>query len=251
MDELRALLLCLAAWVLSAGILCVWLGRLLVRKTGCAWAAFLPLLGYILFFCLLGSYAVPRLEQLGEIVLSKKTVSQEQAALGMWMSRIGFISFLVFAVLMRLADGKLKTFLWMRDAAVCGGIVPDRLALVFTLLPLGLLSAVLIGTVIGSGSSGVLLILLLGGGMMAVFLLKDQFTSLMLDGNTLTLRRFGRKRRYQISDICDIRFRSCRGITGTMLVMVFRDGKSFWFPMDSFRGVQNTHREITKRLNQV
>lgn len=250
MDELRTLLLYLAAWLLLAGILCMWLGRLLARKTGRGWAAFLPLFGYILFLCLLGTWAVPRLEAMGDIVLAEKTVSPEQAALGMWMSRIGLFGFLVFAVLMRLADRKLKTFLWSRDAAVCGRIVPDRLALIFTLLPLGLLSVVLLGTAIGSGNGSVLLILVMGGGMMAAHLAKDQFTRLTLDGNTLTLRRLGRERQYQISDICDIRFRAYRGITGTMLVIVFRDGKSFCFPMDSFRGVQNTHNELKKRLKK-
>lgn len=249
-NEMLELLLPLVACMAAAGVVCVWLGRLLARKTGRGWAAFLPLAGYILLMCLLGSYAVPRLEQMGDIVLPEPTVTTEQAALGAWMTRIGMIAFLVMLVITRLMDRKLKTLLLTRDAAHHGGIVPNRLMLLWTLLPLCAMCLIVMGVVVSSGDMGAALILLLGGGVMAGFLLKDQFTRLTLDGGTLTLRRFGREWQYQIADICDIRWRSCRGVTGTALVIIFSDGKSFWFPMDSFRGVQNTYNKLTKRLQK-
>lgn len=251
MLDQKTLLLAVLGCMLLPGILCVWLGRLLVRKTRRGWAAFLPLVGYILFLGFLLRYAVPLLEQTGDIVLPERTVTPEQAALGLWMTRIGMIGTVILAVLTGMMDGRLKCLLLARDAAVRGGIVPDRLALVFMLIPLGVICLVPMGTFISYGDGGALLILLMGGGLMAAFLLKDQFTRLTIDGGTLTLRRFGKERRYPVSDICAIQWKSCRGITGRVLVIVFCDGKSFWFLLDSFRGVQNTYHELTGRLNKM
>ena len=45
-------------------------------------------------------------------------------------------------------------------------------------------------------------------------------------------------------------FPSCRGFIGKQLVIVFNDGKSYYFDMDHYLGVQNVYNAIQNNISK-
>ena len=162
---------------------------------------------------------------------------------------LGFVGFLVCVAVSELLKHKFVSFLFAKDHSVHSQIVPNRICIAFTIIPLVFFSMVSIGVSMGSGEYHGLLILIVGGGAMATIMLVEQFTYLKIDGQCIWIKKLWKAKQYRATDICSVMWKSCRGMIGKQLIIIFNDGKSYWFDMDHFIGVQNTYNELKKHLD--
>lgn len=163
---------------------------------------------------------------------------------------VGLVGFAALVALDMLCNPKIAAEILKQDAAVTGGIRPNKKALIRILLPTLFLVLMMLGIVIADGVYHVLLIVFLGAGFMGAFLGADMTTRLTLDGDQLTIRRTGNVHRYHLSQVRSVAWKPCRGILGKMLVLVMEDGKSYWFNLDMFVGVQDMHTRLSRYLEQ-
>ena len=66
-----------------------------------------------------------------------------------------------------------------------------------------------------------------------------QTTEFKLDGQTVSVRYFGKEKQYVVKEITAIAWNPCKGMIGKKLDITFTDGKTYSFEMDGFCGVQN------------
>lgn len=166
--------------------------------------------------------------------------SSQMVKLGTWLLRIGFAGFVGIIVLLQLFGEKLALYLFRRGAKVQGQIQPDlRGVLLHTLPPLACLSTAVIGGVVGGGGKGMLLVLMLGLFGFVCIIALDATTYLKVDGQAIKIRYMGKTRTYTMEDVCRVYWRNHKGITGKSMVLVLNDGKTYWFSMDAFLGVQS------------
>lgn len=184
-----------------------------------------------------------------EMETPQKDIPQETQTIAQVLRVAGFVGFLAWVAVTNLLVHKITNHLFAKDSAFHGGIVPNRIAIAFTLIPLMLFSVIIVGISMGSGEYHILLILAIGGGAMAALMLADQFTELKIDGQSIWINRLWKKKRYCTEQIHSVAWKSCRGMIGKQLLIVFDDGKSYWFDMDHYMGVQNTYNELKKYLD--
>jgi len=163
---------------------------------------------------------------------------------------LGFVGFLVCVAVSELLKYKFVNYLFAKDRAVHSQIVPNRISIVFTIIPLVCFSMIIIAFSMGSGEYHGLLILIMGGGAMAAMMLVDQFTYLKINGQCILIKKLWKVKQYCAADICSVMWKSCRGKIGKQLILIFNDGKSYWFNMDHYMGVQNTYNELKKHLDE-
>ncbi len=163
---------------------------------------------------------------------------------------VGLVGFAALVALDMLCNPKIAAEILKQDAAVTGGIRPNKKALILILLPMLFLVLMILGIVIADGAYHVLLIVFLGAGFMGAFMGADMTTCLTLDGDQLTIRRTGTLHRYRLSQVRSVDWKPCRGIVGKMLYLVMEDGTSYWFNMDMFVGVQDTHKRLSHYLEE-
>ena len=163
---------------------------------------------------------------------------------------LGFVGFLVCVAVSELLNHKIVNYLFAKDRAVHSQIVPNRISIVFTIIPLVCFSMIIIALSMGSGEYHGLLILIVGGGAMAAIMLVEQFTYLKINGQCILIKKLWKVKQYCAADICSVMWKSCRGMIGKRLILIFNDGKSYWFNMDHYMGVQNTYNELKKHLDE-
>ena len=333
---------------LIMGVLCVFLVRKLAKKLQRFWVAYVPLIGYILFLCLIGLHAVPVLEQTGDLLVPseyerkitageivhvtpvehaplycingeirgadhivigettyyvisdglltegmlvelqyaqfennvilgwqevsedrvamvleeqlnapsiakpkapQKEVSKQVQIISYVLYILGFVGFFVCVAVSGLLQHKFVDFLFAKDHSVHRQIVPNRISIAFTIIPLVFLFMITVGLSIRSGEYHGLLVFIVGGGVMATIILVEQFTYLKIDGQCISIKKLWKVKQYCAADICSVMWKSCRGMIGKELILIFNDGKSYWFNMDHFMGVQNTYNELKKYLD--
>ena len=159
---------------------------------------------------------------------------------------VGFAGLLGIITLNQIANQKIASYLLKKDSAVYNKIVPHAAAIFWACAPFPFFALIAIGISLGNAAAYLLIVILPGIGVLLFFLLSKLFTRMMIDSQFLIISKFGRETTYLIADINAIYFRSCRGYIGKQLVIVFKDGKSYWFDMDHYLGVQNAYNALTK-----
>lgn len=349
-DYMGPFLVCTLGSMLVMGVLCVFLGRKLTKKLQQGWVAFVLLIGYVFFFYLLSLFAVPVLEQTGDLLIPSeyemkttageidsvtpaehvplyyingeirgadhivigetsyyvisdglltegmlvelqyaqfennvvlswqeasadrvaivlqeqlnattivktevppKEISQEIQKISYILFILGFVGFLALVVATNLFHHRIINYLFAKDGAVYGQIIPNRIATVFTIIPLVFLSMIIVGLSIGHGEYHGLLVLMIGGGVVVTIMLVEQFTYLKIDGQCILINKLWKEKQYCTADVCSVIWKSYRGMIGKQLVITFNDGKSYWFNMDHYMGVQNTYTELKKYLDDA
>lgn len=179
---------------------------------------------------------------------SQKEVSAEARLIGAWMFRIGFLSFLAIAVLNTVFAQKIRLHLLKQDALVKGEIKPNKSALLCSLLPLVCLSLIILGMVVGSAEYRALVVLVVGVCALSTIMGADATTVLRMEGSTFAVRRFGKEKTYQMHDVRAVFWKKSRGWIGKTMVLVLNDGRSYWFNMDVFSGVENMYKSMNQYL---
>lgn len=330
--------------VLLMLLLTIWFGRKLLKKHRHQGLAYIPLLGLFLLLLLMGSYAVPILNQIGDLLIPSEyvikttagqidnitpakqapphyvdnefrsadylhingkqfytisddslvkgmyvevqyaafennviftwqSVSQERAEkvqeantitesvptempktevpdgikkLARWFYYIGFAGMLGIISLNHIADYKITSYLLKKDSAIYNKIIPHPSAIFLACAPFIFLALIAIGLSLENAASHLLFVFLPFIGVLLTFMLSKLFTRMTINSQFLTLSKFGRETTYLMADINTVYFQSCRGYIGKQLVIVFKDGKSYWFDMDHYLGVQNAYNTLTK-----
>lgn len=178
-------------------------------------------------------------------------VSSRAKRIGAWLIRIGVFGFAAIAVLSGFFERKIVARIQMQDAAVKDGIRPNPFALMPFLLVFLCFVLIAVGTVINNGNYGFVLVFAIGGGCMILFAGGELSTSLKWDGSTFAIRRWGKESTCLLSDVHAIFWRRSRGMIGKSMVLVLKNGKSYWFSMDAFSGVENTFRYISACLEKA
>ena len=124
---------------------------------------------------------------------------------------------------------------------------PFYTALLEKLVPIICIIVLLIGEILQTNQPFWAIFLLVPAGML-VLMVADATTVLKLDGSTFTIRRWGREKTYRIEDVRGVLWRKHRGLLRHSMVLVLHDGKSYWFDMDVFCGVQSVYDYISQRI---
>lgn len=183
--------------------------------------------------------------------MPQEEVPQEIQRIARVLVQVGFFGFIALLAVTNLVHQRIVNYLFAKDAAVHGQIIPNRVAAVFTAIPLVFISMVIVGMSMENGEYHGLLILIMGGGLMIGFMLMEQFTYLKIDGQYILINKLGKMKQHSMTDIRCVTWKSCRGIIGKQLVVIFNDGKSYWFNMDHYMGVQNVFNELKKHLDDL
>ena len=134
-----------------------------------------------------------------------------------------------------------------QSASLQGEIRANKSALLEKLIPIICVVVLVIGEILQSNQPFMGIFMLVPAGML-VLMVADATTVLKLDGSTFTIRRWGREKTYRIEDVRGVLWRKHRGLLGHSMVLVLHDGKSYWFDMDVFCGVQSVYDYISQRI---
>ena len=175
--------------------------------------------------------------------------SPELENLGFWLFRIGFIGLAAVALLGGWISPKLLERRLQQSASLQGEIRANKSALLEKLVPIICITVLLIGEILQTNQPFWAIFLLVPAGML-VLMAADATTVLKLDGNTFTISRWGREKTYRMEDVRGVLWRKYRGLLGHSMVLILHDGKSYWFNMDDFCGVQSVYDHISQRINE-
>lgn len=179
---------------------------------------------------------------------TETTISPQLEALGVWLLRIGFVGLVAIASLQTMFYEKLVARRFHQVSSMQGEIRFNRLAFLERIAPAVCMSMLNIGFAIQIGQWFVTILLLVPMGMLALSA-ADATTWLKLDGATFTVARLGRQKTYRMEDVRAVLWRNHRGLIGRSMVLVLHDGKSYWFDMDNFCGVEYAYKYISRYLD--
>ena len=160
-----------------------------------------------------------------------------------WIGLLGFAGIFLFS---HAFPVKIQAWFLTRDLTVKGKIIPSPANLAISLAPFVFLVLFITGICLASGEYGPLIVILCACLFVFLLLLSEQFTRLEIDGQRITIRKFGKQKQYQISDIYDITWKYGRGLMNKQLRIIFSDSSCYWFAMERYLGVQNAYDELTK-----
>lgn len=179
---------------------------------------------------------------------TETTISPQLEALGVWLLRIGFVGLVAIASLQTMFFEKLVARRFHQVSSMQGEIRFNRLAFLERIAPAVCMSMLNIGFAIQIGQWFVTILLIVPMGMLALSA-ADATTWLKLDGATFTVARLGRQKTYRMEDVRAVFWRNHRGLIGRSMVLVLHDGKSYWFDMDNFCGVEYAYKYISRYLD--
>jgi hypothetical protein len=178
---------------------------------------------------------------------TEPTISPQQEMLGVWLLRIGFVGMAAIVALEHLFYEKLVARRFRQISSLQGEIRINRAAVFERIAPALCMSVLCVGFAVKSGQWFVTVLLFVPMGMFALKVV-DATTHLKLDGDKITIRRWGRERTYRLEDVQGVFWRGDRGLIGKTMVLVLHDGKSYWFSMDDFCGVEYAYNYISRYL---
>ena len=183
-------------------------------------------------------------------VRESKEISPEQNELGTWLMRIGLGSFLLSVGLTTFFREKIIFSLLAWDAQVRGEIRISLGKLLLMLGPMGCMVVLLAGICLTSVEDHVWFMVIFALCGVCFFAAAESTTYLRLDGQTLTVRRYGKEKQYSLSEVRRVFWRKTRGFVGQSLVLVMEDGTSYWFNPDIFVGVQDIHTRFSRYMEK-
>ena len=155
---------------------------------------------------------------------------------------VGVFSYVLVSYVVR---NKIASCIFASDLKVSNKIIPSCFSWLRNILGFAFIACVVIGLAIGNEDYTGIVFMSIVYLFLGALMLKDACTQLVLRDEHIVITVLQKNRQYLRSDICTIEWKTCRGIIGKQLVIVFCDGRSYYFNMDYYRGVQNTYNELT------
>ena len=171
---------------------------------------------------------------------------QWRVELSRWTTEIGFCGFLAMIGLMTAFRERITFWLSERDLRRTRGIVLDPVGVMITAVPMLFMMLIILGDLLSGQTSFGLMIppfIVIAGA----FALRSFPWGMAVDGQNITLHRWGRERCYTVKDITALRYRPVKGFAARTMEVVFCDGESWEFDVNSHLGVQNTFLYLQER----
>lgn len=159
----------------------------------------------------------------------------------------GILGFAVYVLISYITSNKVAAYIFARDLEVKGKIVPCHFAWLRNIPGFVFLAIVVIGFTIGQEKYTILIFTAVAFLILGTVMFIDACKYLTFNDEHISITVFQKNKQYLRSDIRTVEWRNCRGITGKQLAIMFHDGKSYYFNMDYYRGVQNTYNELTNQ----
>lgn len=160
---------------------------------------------------------------------------------------IGFLGFAAYVLISYLTSHKAAERIFARDLEVKGKIIPCPVSWLRETIGFGLLALVAVALGLHYKEYTVIVFVAVVYLVIGALVVTDACKRMELQGEWILITVFRKEKRYLRSDIRAIQWQNCRGITLRQLVITFQDGKSYFFQMDHYQGVQNTYNELMEK----
>lgn len=158
---------------------------------------------------------------------------------------IGIFGCAAYVLIFHAAKHRIAAYVFDQDLKVHNKIIPCYTSWLMDVLGFGSLALIPTGIAIGRQEYAMIIFVAIVYALFGMLMVNDSCTYLDLVDDYISVKVFRKKDLYLRSDIRTIEWKNGRGITGKQLVIVFSDGKSYFFNIDHYRGVQNTYNELT------